>query len=129
MMKQDIDEEIRFFVVYKGLNKAPGPITLDLSLMTGGRAGTSIIFSTTPVRPFTNLPFFTPIPYEFLSVGSEKPTLTLSVNQIEAFCAKNCDDQINNAAVAQTSFATLEGATLRTGITTQTNRRLLTELA
>lgn len=127
-MSGDTDEEIKYFVLYRAVKKIPGTITIDTSLMTGGSSG-NIVYTVTPVRPYSPTPLFSPIPYEFLSVGSDIPTLSLSVNSIEASCSNSCGYQINVDLAPLSTSAVLEGATLTTGISSSTARRLLLDLS
>jgi hypothetical protein len=72
---KDIDETIRIVIVYLGVRKDPGLVTIDLSLMTGGAIGTSPIYSVNKLREFSNRPLFGHVPYDFLYTGCEQPSL------------------------------------------------------
>ena len=127
MMGQDYEEEIHYFIEYVGRLGDPGLTIFDVSLMSGGKVGTSPTVTINRIREFSQTrPLYSPVPYEFLFTGSETPSLSLAVNNIPAVCEGLCAYQYNEAINPTLDTATtLSGATLTTGVLFPAARRRL----
>ena len=68
-------------------------------------------------------PFYFKIPADFLFLASDKPALTISVNNIPAFC-ENCDYEIDPTLTPKLTSASLTGNNLFTSLNSNTSVNL-----
>ena len=76
-------------IEYVGLYSAAFPITLDSSLIVPSNSAATILKSVEVLRQYPNRERYSPVPFEFLYMASDTPTLTLTVNSVPVVCA-NC---------------------------------------
>lgn len=96
-MKTQSENSIEFVIEYVGIVSAPQTITLDTTLITGGKAGAPIESSVTILRDYSNRELYSPVPFDFIHVPSANPTLKVAVKSIPAVC-NDCSYQFNAAA-------------------------------
>ncbi len=72
-----------------GLYSAALPITLDTSLIVPSNNAATILKSIKVLRQYNNQQRYSPVPFDFLYMASDTPTLRLTVNSIPVVCA-NC---------------------------------------
>lgn len=66
-------------------------------MIAGGDVGATIESSVETIQGYSAKPYFSPIPFDFLHVASDSPSLTLKVNSIPAICKTDCSYQIDAA--------------------------------
>ena len=96
-------------------------------MITGGKTG--IITSTISVlREYSNRPLYSPIPYDFIRVASNSPSLFLSINQMPSLC-QDCSFEFDASITPSISSASLSGRTYSLGVTVPSARRRLQTVA
>ena len=123
---RDHDEEVVYFIEYVGLLGDAYSIIADNTLLTGGEVGTLPTITIETVRAYSQeRPLYSPVPFDFLSTGSDLPVLNLKVNDIPAYC-EDCTYSMDAALNPTLSSATWTDNTLAGGITVpSSSRRLL----
>ena len=124
VLNTHLENEIYFVIEYVGVIQTALTINVDTSYMTGGSANDSVTATVETVREYSNNPFYSPVPYDFLRVASDKPSLTLSYKDLPSVCL-DCSFEYDADKTFVTNSATLSGLDLTVSLTPSAARRLL----